>query len=159
TLAPLYKMTKPKSFKWSIEAIKAFRDSKEALANAAIIAFPSTEAHLSLVVDASDTAVGAVLQQQQQPKQRQWSPLGFFSKALNDTERKYSAFDRELLAVYLAIRHFRYMLEGRPFIVFTDHKPLTTALTSATERTPRQYRHLDYISQFTSDIRHIKGTE
>ena len=157
-LSPLYKMTKPKSFKWSTEAIKAFRDSKEALANAAIIAFPSTEAQLSIVVDASDSAVGAVLQQQQ-PNQRQWSPLGFFSKALSDTERKYSAFDRELLAIYLAIRHFRFMLEGRPFIVFTDHKPLTTALTSATERTPRQYRYLDYISQFTSDIRHIKGTE
>lgn len=44
------------------------------------------------------------------------------------------------------------MLEGRIFIVYTDHKPLIFALTSKTERSPRQTRHLEYISQFTSDI-------
>lgn len=55
------------------------------------------------------------------------------------------------------IKHFRYLLEGRIFIVYTDHKPLIFALTSKTERSPRQTRHLEYISQFTSDIRHISG--
>ncbi len=40
----------------------------------------------------------------------------------------YSAFDRELLAVVAAIHHFRYMLEGRSFVSFTDHKPLVGAL-------------------------------
>ena len=153
-LAPLYNLTKPKKFKWNIDAIKAFEESKEALANAALIAFTASEAPLSLTVDASDTAVGAVLQQK---CNTEWLPLGFFSKALTDPQRKYSAFDRELLAIYLGIRHFRYMLDGRPFTVFTDHKPLTTALTSNTERTPRQFRHLDFISQFTSDIQHISG--
>src|SRR5699024_2656196 len=74
-----------------------------------------------------------------------------------NAQRKYSAFDRELLAIYLAIQHYRYMLEGRDFIIFTDHKPLTTALKSPTEKTPRQARYLDLISQFTSDIRHVSG--
>ena len=35
-------------------------------------------------------------------------------------ERKYNAFDRELLALYLPVRHFRYFLEARSFIVYTD---------------------------------------
>ena len=156
TLAPLYKLTKLKSPKWSAETNKAFVDSKAMLANLAAIAFPKPNARLSLAVDASDTAIGAVLQQANNGDSN-WSPLGFYSKALDDRERKYSAFDRELLAIYLGIKHFRYMLEGRSFTVFTDHKPLTTALNSSADRTPRQFRHLDYISQFTSDIQHIKG--
>ena len=70
---------------------------------------------------------------------------------------KYSAFDRELLAVFLSIRHFRHMLEGRPFAVWTDHKPLCGALSSSAEKSPRQTRHLYYISEFSSDIRHVSG--
>ena len=55
------------------------------------------------------------------------------------------------------IKHFRHFLEGRIFTLYTDHKPLTTALTSQADRSPRQTRHLSYIAEFTSDIRHIKG--
>lgn len=73
---------------------------------------------------------------------------------------KYSTFDRELLAVYLAIKHFRYFIEGREFQIFMDHKPLTYSLSSNSNRyTPRQIRHMDFISQFTSNIQHIKGME
>jgi hypothetical protein len=43
----------------------------------------------------------------------------------------YSAFDRELLAIYS--RYFRYMLEGRRFTLFTDHKPLNFALHKQAE--------------------------
>jgi hypothetical protein len=38
--------------------------------------------------------------------------------------RKYSAYDRELLAIYEAVRHFRHMLEARHFTILTEHKPL-----------------------------------
>lgn len=51
-------------------------------------------------------------------------------------------------------------MEGRKFHVLTDHKPLTFALTSRSDRhSPRQTRHLDFILQFTADIRHVKGTD
>lgn len=155
-LAPLYALTKPKRFNWSHEAKEAFMKAKGALASFTMLTYPSADCRLSLAVDASETAVGAVLQRQANSSNH-WVPLGFFSKALDDRQRKYSAFDRELLAIFLAIKHFRFMLEGRRFTVFTDHKPLTTAMSSKTERSPRQVHHLDYISQFTTDIRHIKG--
>ena len=49
-------------------------------------------------------------------------------------------------------------MEGREFHIATDHKPLTFALASASDKyTPRQIRHLDYIAQFSSDIRHVAG--
>ena len=74
-------------------------------------------------------------------------------------ERKYSAFDRELLAMYLSVKHFKHFLEGRKFVIYTDHKPLTFALASSTDRSPRQTRHLSYVAEFTSDVRHVKGSK
>jgi hypothetical protein len=64
--------------------------------------------------------MGAVLQQR---VDNAWQPLALFSRKLNPAQSKYSAYDRELLAVYEAVKHFRHMLEARHFTVFTDHKP------------------------------------
>ncbi|BHF80129.1 hypothetical protein SprV_0702325300 [Sparganum proliferum] len=81
------------------------------------------------------------------------------SSAVSDAETRYSTFGRELLAIYLAVKHFRHFLEGQEFTIFTDHKPLTFAIHSRSDKlSPREIRHLDYISQFTSDIRHIDGS-
>jgi hypothetical protein len=50
------------------------------------------------------------------------------------------------------------MLEGWRFTLYTDHKLLTFALSKAAEPwTPRQCRHLSYVVEFTSDIRHTAG--
>jgi len=89
------------------------------------LAHPLPGAVLALATDTSDTHVGAVLQQQ---VGQHWQPLGFFSKKLSKTEVNYSTFDRELLAAVSGIKHFRSRLEGRPFQVWTDHKPLIFAL-------------------------------
>jgi hypothetical protein len=53
-------------------------------------------------------------------------------------ETRYSTFDPELPAVYLAVRHFRHFVEGRPLHLYTDHKPLTFAMASNTDFSPRQ---------------------
>ncbi|ROT84099.1 hypothetical protein C7M84_022719 [Penaeus vannamei] len=111
----------------------------------------------SIAVDASDTAIGAVLQQHQG---KQWQPLALFSQTLSPRQSRYSAFGRELLAAYSAVKHFQPFVEAKEFRILTDHKPLTFALHSRTRRqSPREERHLDYISQFTTDIRHIRGVD
>jgi len=52
------------------------------------------------------------------------------------------------------------MVEARRFVIYTDHKPLTFAFRQKPEKcTPRQFRHLDFIGQFSTDIRHIAGPE
>ena len=87
-----------------------------------------------------------------------WCPIAYFSKKLKPAEIKYSTFDRDLLAVYLAIKYFRHFIEGWQFSVLTDHKPLTFSLsTHSDSHTPRHIHHLDYILQFTSEIHHISG--
>ena len=142
---------------WNDSQIHAFSALKEALANATLLAHPKPNALTNIMTDASNSAVGAVLQQY---VDGQWQPISFFSKKLQPAETRYSTFDRELLAIYLAIKHFCYFLEGRTFHVLTDHKPLTFAFNARADRhTPRQCRHLDYISQFTTDLRHVRGVD
>lgn len=85
--------------------------------------------------------------------------LSLIFKEIN-SQVKYSLYDRELLAIYEAIKYFRHMLEARHFIVYTDHKPISFAFNERKNNcSPRQYRHLDFISQFTTDIRHISGKD
>ena len=142
---------------WTDDMTRAFIDIKQALADATMLTHPHPDAVIALVVDASDTAVGGVLEQSVSGS---WRPLAFFSRQLRPPETKYSAFDRELLAVHLAVRHFRSFLEGRNFTIFTDHKPLTFAMKKVTEPwSARQQRHLAAISEFTTDIQHVAGKE
>jgi hypothetical protein len=103
----------------------AFSAAKAALNAAVPLVHPLPGATLSLATDASDTHVGAVLQQQ---VGHHWQPLGFYSKKLSKTEVNYSTFDRELLALVSGIKHFFSRLEGRVFQLWTDHKPLIFAL-------------------------------
>lgn len=73
---------------------------------------------------------------------------------------KYSAYDRELLAAYSAIQYFRHMLEARKFILYVDHKPLIYALQQKQDKcSPRRLRQLDFIAQFTTDIRYLPGRD
>ena len=134
------------------DALSSFENFKRELSSISALAHPVPEAPLSLTVDASDSAVGSVLQQVVKGITQS---VAFFSCQIKSAERQYSTFDRELLAIYLSVRHFRHYLERRDFAVYTDHK----ALTFADRHSTSTFRHLDYISQFTSDIRHIPGTE
>jgi cleavage and polyadenylation specificity factor subunit 1 len=52
------------------------------------------------------------------------------------------------------------MVEGRPFVIFTDHKPLTYAFQQRRDQcSPRQFRNLEFIEQFSTDFRHVSGQD
>ena len=106
---------------WTDQMTAAFSAAKKALSDATLLAHPILDAPTTLTVDASDLAVGGVLEQL---VNNEWQPLAFFSRQLQPPQRRYSTFDRELLAMYLAVRHFRFFLEGRHFTIFTDHTNL-----------------------------------
>lgn len=142
---------------WTDEAKAMFEKCKQDVANIALLTFPDPELPLALYTDASDTSVGSVLQQCENGN---WKPIAFFSKKLNETQKAYSTYDRELLAIYQSIKKFKHLLEGRNFMVLTDHKPLTFAFKQKNEKaSPRQLRQLQYISQFTTNIHHISGKD
>lgn len=142
---------------WTKEAVFAFNTAKDQLSDATTLVFPVPNAPLCLMTDASDFAIGGVVQQL---VNNEWQPLGFFSAKLNSAQKNYGTYDRELLAAYSSIKHFRFFLEGRTFTLFTDQKPLIHAFHQRSEKTtPRQLRHLDFIGQFTTDIKHISGKD
>ena len=142
-VAPLHALLGKKkpagqALSWPEDACVAFSRIKDALAKATLLSHPVSNAKLSIMADASDVAVGAVLQQF---VDKQWQPISFFSRKLSPTEKRYSTFDRELLAIYTSIKHFRHFVLGKPFTVYTDHKPLTFAMFSKADRfSPRQSR-------------------
>ena len=106
------------------------------MTDASLLFYPKPDAPTNIMTDASNTAVGAVLQQQINDT---WTPIAFFSRTLKPVETRYSTFDCELLAVYLAIKHFRHFTERRQFHISTDHKPVIYALNSNSDKyTPRQ---------------------
>ena len=143
---------------WTQEMEGAFLGVKQKLVEAVELAHPDPQAPLVLAVDASNTHVGGVLQQAD--RRGALRPLGFFSVKLDKAQLKYSTFDRELLACFLAIRHFRWCVEGRPLRVLTDHKPLTFALHRVSDAwSARQQRQLSFIAEYTSDIKHVPGVE
>ncbi len=139
---------------WTDTTRDSFSAARRALSSSAVLVHPAKGAEISLVTDASATHIGAAIQQRR-PGQA-WLPLGFFSAQLDKAQVNYSTFDRELLAVVAAIRHFRNMLEGRSFVVFTDHKPLVGALHRRSDPVSAgQHRHLSFIAEFAPTIRHI----
>ena len=81
-------------------------------------------------------------------------------RQLKPAEQRYSTFGLELLAMYLTVKHFQHSLEGRQFVIYTDHRPLTFALHSKPDKySPRETRHLDFVSQFTNDIQHASAKQ
>lgn len=161
--APLHEMLSGPKVKgthpitWTPLLLEAFNNCKASIVKCTLLAHPVMNAPLALVTDASNSAVGAVLQQL---VDEEWQPLAFYSKKLSKSQQLYSAYDRELLAIYESVKHFRYMIEGRHFVIYTDHKPITYAFLQNKQKcSPRQFNHLDFVSQFTTDIRHISGKD
>ena len=145
----------PRSLTWTPDMRAAFRDIKSALASATLLIHPHPTAPISLTTDASDSHIGAVLQQQVQGA---WQPLSFFTAKLTPPQQPYTTFDCELQAVYSSLLHYRYFLEGRPFTLFTDHQPLVSALTrSSIPKSARQQRQLAFLSEFHLTICHTAG--
>ena len=159
TLHPLNDLLSPNKTKtqevhWNAYAIETFQMMKDPLADATFLVHPKPNALTCIMTDASDRAVGAVFQQCVGDL---WQPISCFSKKLKPSETEYGTFDRELLAAYLSIKYFRLFVEGCVFHISTYHKPLTYSMSSHSNHyTPHKICHLDYIYQFTSDIRYVK---
>ena len=141
-LQPLQLALADDSFIWTASCQQAFEAAKTALSEAVMLVHPQQHAPTCITTDASNCAVGAVLEQFINGR---WKPISFFSKKLSPAELKYSAFDRELLAAYLAVRHFQYFVEGCVFHINTSLLPLRFTLV------PNSIHH------GRPGIRHIKG--
>ncbi|KAL4578162.1 hypothetical protein LXL04_014281 [Taraxacum kok-saghyz] len=114
---PLTELTKKDGFRWGPPAQDAFEKLKQAMVTAPVLALPDFSTPFLIECGASGLGLGVVLMQSKRP-------IAFFSKALTDKNLNRSAYDKELMALVLAIQHWRPYLLGRHFIVSTDQKSL-----------------------------------
>jgi hypothetical protein len=97
---PLTKLTGKVSWSWGPEQDLAFQKLKEQITEDVVLALPTDNGKFRLEANASDGATGAVLSKEQDGV---WRPVAFQSHGLNDTERNYEIYDKEMLAIMLAL--------------------------------------------------------
>ena len=91
---------------------------------------------------------------------RRFKPIGFASRFLSDTEKKYAINELELLAVVWGLEHFRLYIYGKPIKLLTDHQalePLIKRNRSNKTYSARLTRWFDRLAHFTFNVSHIAG--
>src|SRR5215469_13378580 len=116
--------------KWSTQMNEAFARLVELAVEDVELAYPNyvpDASRLELYTDASQFAMGGCLMQEQRMKDGTTAKriIGYVSKAFNKAERKYSTIERELAAIRFNVKAFKAFLYGIPFVIKTDHAPLT----------------------------------
>ncbi|XP_073109864.1 uncharacterized protein [Elaeis guineensis] len=127
----LTNLLKKVDFKWSSEAEASFQQLKTVLAQTPILALPNFFLPFTIKTDASGTGMGAVLMQI-------GHPIAYLSKTFSDKHLSLSTYEKEMLALVLAVARWAHYLVKRYFIVRTDHKSLKFLLEQRLN-TPSQH--------------------
>ena len=123
TLAPLYKLLQKKEkWQWGPSQERAFKEAKAQLTSPCLLAHFDPGEKLILSCDASPYGIGAVLSHQFEDGVEK--PIAYASRSLAPAEKKYAHIEKEGLAVIYGVKRFHQYLWGRPFTVYSDHKPL-----------------------------------
>ena len=146
-------LTKENGFHWDSNCQNAFEELKNRLVSPPILAFPDFKEKFVLYTDASDSAIGAVLSQIQEGKER---VIAYWSRQLQKAERNYSTTEKEALAAVAAIKEFYPYLYGFHFTLVTDHSPLTS-LRGLKDIGGRLTRWMIYLQQFTFQFEYRPG--
>ncbi|CAM4964110.1 unnamed protein product [Rotaria socialis] len=149
-----------KSFQWSEACQNSFETLRQRLIEAPIISYPQFDQPFILQLDASDVGLSAILAQKlidQDGKARE-HVIGYASRTLSASERKYSPTERECLAIVYGCNYYRPYIEGTRFTAITDHKALKW-LHSTKDLNSRLARWAIQIATYDIDIQHRPGSE
>ena len=108
-------------WKWGDEHQKAFETLKDALTSDKVMAYPDFKRPFILKTDASLTAIGYLLGQKTDGKER---VISYGSKKLSPAQQRWSTYDREFFALIAGVRANAHYLRHNNFMVITDHRPL-----------------------------------
>ncbi|XP_019158364.1 PREDICTED: uncharacterized protein LOC109155092 [Ipomoea nil] len=130
--APLTNLLRKHSFNWDNDADAAFATLKRALSSAPVLCLPNFAIIFVVECDASGVGIGVVLHQD-------GHPIAYFSRKLADRHLKLPAYERELIGLSQAVRHWRHYLWGREFVIKTDHYSLKYLLQQRLTTSPQQH--------------------
>ena len=104
----MFDSLKKNAFQWGEEQQQAFNQIKEALTQAPVLALPDFSQPFTLETDASGYGLGAVLMQKGRP-------ISFMSKTIGPKSAAMSTYDKEALAILVAIKKMEALLNGLKF--------------------------------------------
>ncbi|SJL08820.1 uncharacterized protein ARMOST_12191 [Armillaria ostoyae] len=152
---PMTCLTGKEAWTWGTAQQLAFQQLKNRFAIDVILRIPTEKGQFRVEADASEGAIGAVLSQEQDGK---WRPVAFLSKALTITERNYEIYDKELLAIMLALDEWRHYLMGAAvdFEIWTDHQNLQY-FRKPQKLNRRQARWVTELAEYHFTLHHKPG--
>ena len=134
--APLESLKqKDRVWKWTDECEEAFKLLKRKLVSPPILAYPDWNLPFILHTDASMNAIGAVLLQKQDGRER---VIAYAGRVTNKQEKNYGITELECLAIVYGVKKFRCYLDGRKFELITDHSALTWLFKSNSKTNNRK---------------------
>nr|KYP32262.1 Retrovirus-related Pol polyprotein from transposon 17.6 [Cajanus cajan] len=136
-------------FLWGEAQEKAFKNLKEKLTNAPILALPNFDQTFELECDASGLGIGAVLLQG-------GHPIAYFSEKLHGATLNYPTYDKELYALIRALQVWEHYLVTKEFVIHTDHESLKY-LRGQGKLNKRHAKWVEYLEQFPYIIKYKKG--
>ena len=134
---------------WNKDCEDAFENLKRAVMENPVLTLPDVTKPFEVQTDASDFALGGVLLQE-------GHPVAFESHKLSEAERRYTAQEKELLAVIHCLRTWRHYLLGSKFLVKTDNSAVSHFLTQP-KLTPKQARWQEFLAEFDFHFEHKAG--
>lgn len=154
-LDPLHNLLrKDQKFVWSDECQKAFETMKNLLCSQPVLEIFDQDLPINIYTDASLEGIGAILKQIQPDGKEK--PVAYFSKKLNEAQKKKKAIYLECLAIKESVRYWQYWLIGKTFTVYSDHKPLENM--NLKSRTDEELGDLAYyLSQYDFKIKYAPG--
>ena len=155
-LETIKKKNMEEGFKWTPECTQALKELIRRVTSDPILKCPDPSRPFELVVDASAFAIGAILQQRDD--QGKIYDVGYYSKALNETERNYDIWDREFMAVIFGLRNWRHLLSGSPHkvICWTDHANLQY-YRHPQKINRRVARYISTLAEYDLELKHLPG--
>jgi hypothetical protein len=114
---PLTQLLRHKQFLWSAESQQAFDAVKLAMTRTPVLTLPNFQEQFTVETDACKDGIGAVLMQKGQP-------IAYLSKALGEKHKNLSIYEKEFLALIMAVEKWRHYLERQEFLILTDQKSL-----------------------------------
>ena len=114
------------TWKWTKACHKAFQEAKAKIVSPNVLVHYDATLPIKMAGDASAYGIGAVISHVMRDGTER--PIAFASRTLLPSERNYSQVEKEALSLIFGVSKFHTYLYGRPFVLVTDHKPLTTIL-------------------------------
>jgi hypothetical protein len=154
-LTDLCKGEKKAKVEWATSCMEAFETLKSKLMSRQILRTPIWEGPFAVFMDGSNIAIAGVIMQMNVAV-KEYFPIAFVSRKLQERERRYFTTEIELLAIVYVLSKFEYYLRGRHFILFTDHNPLVT-LQTLHFKNAKISRWILFLQGLDFEIRHVRG--